>query len=232
MADKKEGKYVTTFKDDLNDVQKAKAIIEYDKHLFAQPDTIVYLTPDKTGRTLRGTFSGKKFKLEQFDSGIWYPSGDKKSWEPKIREAYEKAVPAPTFGQKIKNWVDSVFKNLTNVKQQGGSIEQEQLQQEFIQFLIQDAIQQGVELQTEEDLQNYIMQLGEEGLKIKQQEFLTTKQIKHAKYGTKLEYIKKLKGQCPEGEELVYFKRGGKVCSVCQKIITNKCGGKTKKKRK
>lgn len=38
-----------------------------------------------------------------------------------------------------------------------------------------------------------------------------------AKLGTKLNYIHKLKGNCPEGEELVYMKQGGRVCPVCQK---------------
>lgn len=38
-----------------------------------------------------------------------------------------------------------------------------------------------------------------------------------AKLGAKLQYIRKIKGLCPEGEELVYMKKGGKVCPVCQK---------------
>lgn len=38
-----------------------------------------------------------------------------------------------------------------------------------------------------------------------------------ARLGAKLEYYKKLKGVCPEGEELVYFKQGGRICKACQK---------------
>lgn len=38
-----------------------------------------------------------------------------------------------------------------------------------------------------------------------------------AKNGAKLNYLKQLKGKCPEGEELVYMKKGGVVCPVCQK---------------
>ena len=38
-----------------------------------------------------------------------------------------------------------------------------------------------------------------------------------AKFGAKLEYIKKLKGICPEGYELKFFKQGGSVCKVCEK---------------
>lgn len=49
-----------------------------------------------------------------------------------------------------------------------------------------------------------------------------------AKNGAKLNYIKRLKGLCPEGYEMKYFKAGGKVCKKCQKIAKN-CGGKKMK---
>jgi hypothetical protein len=42
-----------------------------------------------------------------------------------------------------------------------------------------------------------------------------------ARLGAKLEYYKKLKGVCPEGEELVYFKQGGRICKACQKHRRN-----------
>lgn len=62
--------------------------------------------------------------------------------------------------------------------------------------------------------------------------------------GSKLNYIKSLKTQCNQDEELVYLKKGGRVCPVCQKKKTKskksggaiesfkeyyKCGGKKKK---
>jgi hypothetical protein len=40
---------------------------------------------------------------------------------------------------------------------------------------------------------------------------------KMAKQGSKLEYIQKLRGICPEGYEMSYMKAGGKVCPVCKK---------------
>ena len=66
-----------------------------------------------------------------------------------------------------------------------------------------------------------------------------------ARLGAKLNYIKQIKGDCPEGEELVYFKKGGRFCKACRKKqeggnvdeIANfkknreeqkKCGGKMK----
>lgn len=71
-----------------------------------------------------------------------------------------------------------------------------------------------------------------------------------AKHGAKLEYISFLRGKCPEGQELVYFAKGGKLCSACmgkkmedggeagymksfrdrqKKKQMEKCGGKMKK---
>lgn len=103
--------------------------------------------------------------------------------------------------------------------QQGGVMNnQEELQKAFMAYLIQDAQAQGIQLQSEQDLQAYAEQLGEEGLKAKYQEFMQKMQGgMMARLGAKLEYYKKLKGVCPEGQELVYFKQGGRVCKACQK---------------
>ena len=43
-----------------------------------------------------------------------------------------------------------------------------------------------------------------------------------AKLGSKLSYIKRLKGCCPEGTEVSFDKKGNKIC---------KCGSKIKKKK-
>ena len=68
--------------------------------------------------------------------------------------------------------------------------------------------------------------------------------VTKASKGTKLDYIKMLHGQCPEGYEMTYFKLGGKICKKCQKIEEAckgkkmKCGGESpvvsefKKKKK
>lgn len=74
--------------------------------------------------------------------------------------------------------------------------------------------------------------------------------IKSAKVGSKLDYITRLNGGCPEGYEVERFMAGGKPCSRCKKkstvqmkkgslmdsikseIESNKCGGKMKKKKK
>lgn len=49
---------------------------------------------------------------------------------------------------------------------------------------------------------------------------------KVAALGSKLNYIKKIKGLCPEGEELVYMKQGGRMCPVCQKKAEKAKDGK------
>lgn len=103
--------------------------------------------------------------------------------------------------------------------QQGGTMNnQQELQKAFVAYLIQDAQTQGVQIQSEQDLQAYAEQLGEDGIKAKYQEFMQKMQGGvMARLGAKLEYYKKLKGVCPEGEELVYFKQGGRICKACQK---------------
>lgn len=76
-----------------------------------------------------------------------------------------------------------------------------------------------------------------------------------AKLGAKLNFIKKLNGECPEGYEVEKFSAGGKTCMRCKKmqdgaipvtahkkgakvindikadIAKEKCGGKAKKKK-
>ena len=47
-----------------------------------------------------------------------------------------------------------------------------------------------------------------------------------AKLGAKLNYIRDIKGACPEGQELVYFKQGGRVCKQC--IEKGAAGAKAK----
>lgn len=127
-------------------------------------------------------------------------------------------------------------------------------QQEFVAYLIQAS---GVE--TEDELNDYIQDLGQEGLQrelAKFEELMTqgTEQVQAAAKGAKLNYIKSLRGQCPEGFEMQYFKKGGVMCSQCikkakaQKAPTKaeqgtkvvqdfkadmkKCGGKMKGKMK
>lgn len=110
------------------------------------------------------------------------------------------------------------------------------MDKEFIQIL---AAALGVTDQ--ESLQAKVQELGEEGLKTMYSYYQQIKEngadanksvelMKQAynkitgvtmnKLGAKLNYIKKLRGECPEGYEAVKFEKGGQIKTKC-----NKCGG-------
>ena len=48
------------------------------------------------------------------------------------------------------------------------------------------------------------------------------------KLGAKINYIKSLRGQCPDGYEMKYFRKGGRFCKECMKKQKKmEKGGKT-----
>lgn len=132
----------------------------------------------------------------------------------------------------------------TPKKQQGGQLNmnEQQLQQAFIQYLMQKT---GV--QSEQQLEQVMQQLGEEGLKQAYAQFMQEmqqQQVQAAKFGAKLNYIRRLNGQCPQGMEMHYYKQGGRLCKKCMQAKQNggelenestnpvdafKCGRKIKK---
>lgn len=92
---------------------------------------------------------------------------------------------------------------------------EQQLQQAFIQFLAQKT-----GAKTQQELEAAIQQMGEEGLRQAYAEFMQLiqqQQVQAAKFGAKLNYIKSLRGQCPEGYEISYHKVGGTLCKKCIK---------------
>lgn len=128
----------------------------------------------------------------------------------------------------------------TPKKQQGGQLNMdEQLQQEFLQYLMQKT-----GAQNKQQLEQKIQQLGEDGLKREYAQFiqeLQQQQVQTAMNGTKLNYINKLNGKCPQGTHLSYYRIGGTLCKKCEadaynessdpiKAFKQKCGGKVKKK--
>lgn len=133
-----------------------------------------------------------------------------------------------------------------NKFQQGGqiSMDERQMQQAFLQYLMQKT-----GAQDESQLEQVIQQLGEDGLKQAYTQFMQEmqqQQVQAAKFGAKLNYIKKLNGQCPEGMEMHYYKQGGRLCRKCMQAKQNreekessskpidsfKCGRKIKKNQK
>lgn len=95
--------------------------------------------------------------------------------------------------------------------------------------------------------------MGEQGLQQAYAQFMEEMQgqqqaqaMQMAKHGAKLNYIKSLRGQCPDGYEVSYFKKGGQLCKTCTKkqvtmeeggampsdpVEAFKCGRKMKKKK-
>ena len=95
-------------------------------------------------------------------------------------------------------------------------MDEQKLQQAFIQFLAQK-----YKLKSQKELEAKIQELGEDGLKAEYAEFqkiITQQQSRKMMFGAKLNYIKGLKGQCPQGYEMKYYKKGGKVCTKCEEI--------------
>lgn len=98
--------------------------------------------------------------------------------------------------------------------------QEKQLQQAFMMYLAKAS-----GAKDEKELQQFVQQLGEDGLKKAYSQFLqemqkgggqeTAPQI--ARKGAKLEYIKRLRGVCKEDEEPMYYKVGGTICKKCQK---------------
>lgn len=136
--------------------------------------------------------------------------------------------PTPTSWSDYTTWLHEY--NLAKAKdfmKQGGIINkykqgnkmnnEQELQKAFMAYLIEDAAAQGVQIQSEQDLQAYAQQLGEEGLKAKYQEFMQKMQgSQKAALGAKLNYIRKIKGLCPDGQETYFFKSGGAIKSGCK----------------
>ena len=114
---------------------------------------------------------------------------------------------------------------LVQAAMQGDQKAQQQIQQ------IQQAAQQGNQQAVQ--LMQMIQQIAQQ---------LQQQQAQVARLGAKLQYINQLRGKCPEGYEMQYFKNGGKTCSKCvakqamqqggdmDPVSAFKCGRKMKPK--
>lgn len=88
--------------------------------------------------------------------------------------------------------------------QQGGKMsDEEQLKQAFAEFCKANNLQPNED--SWKQFQEYLQQLADQ-------------QTQVAKFGAKLNYIKSIKGECPEGTQRYYFKAGGRICSACRGI--------------
>lgn len=199
------------------------------KQPFPQSGTQISIEYPDLIATTKGTTWGRGIPTI---TGGSQPASEQPSSKPKVNPVQGRYFRVHRGFQRLFNYLRDVWNSgkseaepltlspgYTTKFQQGGTMNnQQELQKAFVAYLIQDAQSQGVQIQSEQDLQAYAEQLGEDGIKAKYQEFMQKMQGGvMARLGAKLEYYKKLKGVCPEGEELVYFKQGGRICKACQK---------------
>lgn len=98
----------------------------------------------------------------------------------------------------------------------------EQMQQQIVQ-LVQAAMSgdQQAQAQVQQIMQaaqqgdQQAAQLAQMIQQVAQQ--MQQQQAQVAKFGAKLDYIKYLRGKCPQGYEMQAFKKGGKMCNTCVK---------------
>lgn len=112
----------------------------------------------------------------------------------------------------------------TTSYRKGGKLSNEE--QEFAAYLLQIS-----GATTEEELQKFILETGEDEMKRIYSEWESSEVIE-AKLGAKLDYLKKLQGKCPEGYEVEKYLAGG--CVKCRKKAEDtfkaNCGGKAKRR--
>lgn len=102
---------------------------------------------------------------------------------------------------------------------------EQQLKEAFMQYLMEKS-----GAQTEQEFEAYVQQLGEEGIRQEYAQFMQMiqqQQVASRKFGGMLNYIGKLRGICPEGQEMQFFKKGGQVCKKCVQKIKMQDGGTT-----
>ena len=224
----------TSYKNEKGKDIPANADIKYRKNYFgvmlpssseAATDTIITLTPDAPGATTqRIHLAGNKSTAEHVDdAGLWVPSDFSNYWISRSREAVK------NFGNQPSYW--NQFLNKVGFKQQGGTVQQQNIQEQ-VTALVQAAMQ-GDQKATQ--TVNQIMEAAKAGdqqavqiaTMIQQIAKQMQGQATSAKWGSKLNYIKSLK-----------FAKGGKTCAPCQekaaakKIEEKACGGKAKKTKK
>lgn len=108
---------------------------------------------------------------------------------------------------------------ILQVAEQMGAQTQEQIQQVAQMILVahasannitdqQEAIESASEM-AQNNPEKLISEVSDYMQAAQQQE------VAYAKWGAKLNYINYLRGNCPQGYEMRYFKKGGKLCKKC-----------------
>lgn len=99
----------------------------------------------------------------------------------------------------------------------------------------QDLVNAGYQIaqKQEPEVAKQIMQ---PGVAVDAVEQVMQQQVQAARRGAKLNYLRSLKGECPDGYYKAYYKAGGQICAVCkkkqerqEKVQSAKCGKKMKR---
>ena len=186
-----------------------------------------YNTQADTKNKLYSTFNKHQEFARKHDMGTVRDYGVPKTFgsllTPKVNVKEENKLPSTDeINQKISSY------NTQQKYQQGGTInmdEQQQLQQAFLQYLAQET-----GAKSEQELEQVIQQLGEDGLKQAYAQFMQAMQqqtVQAARFGAKLNYINRLNGKCPAGTQMQYYKVGGRLCKKCMQMEAQ--GGSVKK---
>ena len=150
--------------------------------------------------------------------GMWVTRGQVPTWLNPTVVQFQKQGGMINFyqdGGQVQDDPQQKIIALVQAAQQGDQQAQQTIQQ------IQQAAQQGDQQATQ------IMQLIQQITQQMQQ------QIQAARHGARLNYLASLRGYCPQGSHLEFFKVGGQICKKCMqnKVQEDKCGGKAKKQK-
>lgn len=217
--------------------QTATNLINPNQHKFDRGETKDFMRQNLVNPEDYSTSERKAFRHSiSNDTGDWSNASRIMS-DARINNKLSQSINIPN-GQLKKPQLNMPFQldnNLVNLKfKQGGQMYKYAAGAQMVQPQ-QTSGQQGIEQQAMALVQaamqgdqqanqtiQKIMQAAQQGDQQAAQVAQLLKTIvqkmkgsRKARLGAKLDYIKQSIGECPEGQEVVYFKKGGEICKVC-----------------
>lgn len=217
--------------------QTATNLINPNQHKFSRSETKDFMRQNLVNPEDYSTSERKAFRHSiSNDTGDW-SNASKIMSDARINNKLSQSINISN-GQLKKPQLNMPFQldnNLVNLKfKQGGQMYKYAAGAQMVQPQ-QASGQQGIEQQAMALVQaamqgdqkanqtiQKIMQAAQQGDQQAAQVAQLLKNIvqqmkgsRKARLGAKLDYIKQSIGECPEGQEVVYFKKGGEICKVC-----------------
>lgn len=217
--------------------QTATNLINPNQHKFDRGETKDFMRQNLVNPEDYSTSERKAFRHSiSNDTGDW-SNASKIMSDARINNKLSQSINISN-GQLKKPQLNMPFQldnNLVNLKfKQGGQMYKYAVGAQMVQPQ-QTSGQQGIEQQAMSLVQaamqgdqqanqtiQKIMQAAQQGDQQAAQVAQLLKAIvqkmkgsRKARLGAKLDYIKQSIGECPEGQEVVYFKKGGEICKVC-----------------